>query len=284
MAGERLDALPPYRRRVNTVFQQYALFPHLTVARNVGYGLQVAKVPLSQIADRVEQALAMVKMSAYANARPSTISGGQQQRVALARALINQPRLLLLDEPLSALDANLRRQMQIELKSMQREIGISFVFVTHDQEEAMVMSDRIALLRMGELEQVATPRQIYRNPATAYTAQFIGHTNLLPGEVRAGVAHCHSLAWRTGLGDGPGLFSLRPEDIRLAMGTPGAVRFRGSVSQQAFHGATELLQVVCNDGLTLMVRTAGKENLAGPLELEFSPADMIPVRKSEGKT
>ena len=174
MAGERLDKLPPYRRRVNTVFQHYALFPHLTVQQNVAYGLTVAKVAKPEIASRVEQALAMVKMAAYARSKPSQISGGQQQRVGLARALVNRPRLLLLDEPLSALDANLRRQMQGELKSLQREVGISFLFVTHDQDEAMVMSDRIALLRSGELEQVATPREIYSRPTTHYTAQFIG--------------------------------------------------------------------------------------------------------------
>src|SRR6204780_3785614 len=153
MEEERLDVLPPYRRRVNTVFQNYALFPHLTVEENVGYGLRVAKRPKEEVVNRVEQALAMVKMTAYAKSKPAKISGGQQQRIALARALVNRPRLLLLDEPLSALDANLRRQMQVELKSLQREVGISFVFVTHDQEEAMVMSDRIALLRSGELEQ-----------------------------------------------------------------------------------------------------------------------------------
>src|SRR5579864_8046031 len=160
MGEERLDRQPPYRRRVNTVFQHYALFPHLTVEQNVAYGLRVAKRPEAEIASRVEEALGMVKMAAYAEAKPSKISGGQQQRIALARALVNRPRLLLLDEPLSALDANLRRQMQVELKSLQREVGISFIFVTHDQEEAMVMSDRIALLRSGELEQVATPREI----------------------------------------------------------------------------------------------------------------------------
>src|SRR5437870_7390945 len=229
MESERLDRLPPYRRRVNTVFHHYALFPHLTVEENVGYGLSVAKLPKGEIAARVEEALAMVKMTAYAASKPAKISGGQQQRIALARALVNQPRLLLLDEPLSALDANLRRQMQVELKSLQREVGISFVFVTHDQEEAMVMSDRIALLHAGELEQVASPREIYSRPATAYTAQFIGHTNLLRGEVKDGVAHCHPLSWRTGLPDGPGLFSLRPEHIRLASGTASSatVRFRG---------------------------------------------------------
>jgi spermidine/putrescine ABC transporter ATP-binding subunit len=283
MGGERLDNLPPYRRRVNTVFQHYALFPHLTVAENVGYGLKIARVPKQEVATRVEQALDMVKMAAYAASKPAKISGGQQQRIALARALVNRPRLLLLDEPLSALDANLRRQMQVELKSLQREVGISFVFVTHDQEEAMVMSDRIALLRMGELEQVASPREIYNRPATAYTAQFIGHTNLLSGEVKDGVARCQSLSWRTGLRDGPGLFSLRPENISLApsTGSGSKVRFRGKILRQAFHGATELLQVQCADGLVLSIRTASQENWNGDVELEFSPADAVPVRASE---
>src|SRR5260221_3994524 len=148
----------------------------------------------------------MVKMQEFAASRPAKLSGGQQQRVALARALVNRPKLLLLDEPLSALDANLRRQMQVELKSLQREVGIAFVFVTHDQEEAMVMSDRIALLRSGELEQVATPREIYNRPATAYVAQFVGHTNLLRGEVKAGVVRCGVLSWPTPLPDGLALF------------------------------------------------------------------------------
>jgi ABC-type Fe3+/spermidine/putrescine transport system ATPase subunit len=287
MGDERLDNLPPYRRRVNTVFQHYALFPHLTVAENVGYGLKIARLPKQEVATRVEQALEMVKMTPYAASKPSKISGGQQQRIALARALVNRPRLLLLDEPLSALDANLRRQMQVELKSMQREVGISFVFVTHDQEEAMVMSDRIALLRMGELEQVASPREIYNRPATAYTAQFIGHTNLLRGEVKDGVARCQSLSWRTGLRDGPGLFSLRPENIRLAEaendGGPGVARFRGKILRQAFHGATELIQVECPDGLVLSIRTASREDWNGDIDLEFWAADAVPVRESQGR-
>src|SRR5437879_5663331 len=213
MGKERLDLQPPYRRRVNTVFQSYALFPHLTVEQNVGYGLRVAKRPEAEVVSRVAEALDKVKRTALAKSKPSKISGGQQQRVALARALVNRPRLLLLDEPLSALDANLRRQMQVELKSLQREVGIAFVFVTHDQEEAMVMSDRIALLRRGELEQVASPREIYSHPATAYAAQFIGHTNLLTAEVSRGIARCKSLSWPVKLPDGVALFSLRPENI-----------------------------------------------------------------------
>jgi len=256
----------------------------LTVEENVGYGLRVAKLPKDEITARVSEALAMVKMAAFATAKPAKISGGQQQRIALARALVNRPRLLLLDEPLSALDANLRRQMQVELKSLQREVGISFVFVTHDQEEAMVMSDRIALLRMGELEQVTSPREIYSRPATAYTAQFIGHTNLLRGEVRAGVARCKSISWRVELPDGPALFSLRPENIRPATSTGSSdmnvVRLLGKIQQQAFHGATELLQIVCEDGLTLSVRMATGERRHGDLYWEFSTADAVPVRES----
>src|SRR5580700_3092401 len=161
MEGERLDPVPPYRRRVNTVFQHYALFPHLSVFENVAYGLRVRRVAGAEIPDRVRQALAMVKMSDFAARRPAQLSGGQQQRVALARALVNRPAMLLLDEPLSALDAGLRREMQLELKSLQREVGISFLFVTHDQDEAMALSDRIALLRNGALEQIASPREIY---------------------------------------------------------------------------------------------------------------------------
>jgi ABC-type Fe3+/spermidine/putrescine transport system ATPase subunit len=285
MGGDRLDHLPPYKRRVNTVFQHYALFPHLTVKENVAYGLRVARPAETDISARVEQALARVKMTAYANAKPSRISGGQQQRVALARALVKRPKLLLLDEPLSALDANLRRQMQVELKSLQREVGISFVFVTHDQEEAMVMSDRVALLRMGELEQVATPREIYSRPATAYTAQFIGHTNLLRGEVRSGMVRCNALSWKTNLPDGTALLCLRPENIRLhvaAFRSPqdDVVVFRGKVKQKAFHGATELLQVECTHGLTLSVRTASQVELHSDFEWEFEPADAVLVRES----
>ena len=281
MGAERLDSQPPYRRRVNTVFQNYALFPHLTVEENVGYGLRVAKRPAAEINGRVAEALDKVKMTAHARKKPSKISGGQQQRVALARALVNQPQLLLLDEPLSALDANLRRQMQVELKSLQREVGIAFVFVTHDQEEAMVMSDRIALLRSGELEQVASPREIYSRPATAYVAQFIGHTNLLKAEVTAGVARCGFLSWPVTRPDGVALFSLRPEHVRLAGkgSSSGDVRVRGRVIHQAFQGATELIRVDCGGGLILVARTASG-NPQNDVELEFAPSDAIAVLES----
>ncbi|MGA7078620.1 MAG: ABC transporter ATP-binding protein [Terriglobales bacterium] len=289
MQGERLDTEPPYRRRVNTVFQHYALFPHMTVEQNVGYGLAIAKRPTAEIETRVAEALAKVKMSAYAKSKPSKISGGQQQRIALARALVNRPRILLLDEPLSALDANLRRQMQVELKALQREVGITFIFVTHDQEEAMVMSDRIALLRSGELEQVASPREIYNHPATSYTAQFIGHTNLLQAAVRQGIATYGALHWPTSLPDGNALFSLRPECIRpaitgqSAVGSPDkstTVRFRAKLRDQAFHGATDLLRVESDAGLILTIRTASRDlpDSDAALDFEFSAADAIPVR------
>ena len=285
MAGERLDTQPPYRRRVNTVFQHYALFPHMTVEENVGYGLRIAKRPAAEIESRVEEALAKVKMSAYAKSKPSKISGGQQQRVALARALVNQPQLLLLDEPLSALDANLRRQMQIELKALQREVGITFIFVTHDQEEAMVMSDRVALLRSGELEQVAGPREIYSRPATAYAAQFIGYTNLLRATIHGGRATSGTLSWATSAPDGLTLFSLRPECIRLtgsdsSLNQP-AVRFQAKFLDQAFHGASELCRVECSDGQVLTLRVPSRLPERDEIELEFSPTDAVPVRPSE---
>src|SRR6202043_105187 len=170
----------------------------------------------NEIDARVSGALRMVKMENFASARPATLSGGQQQRVALARALVNRPLLLLLDEPLSALDANLRKEMQSELKSLQREVGITFLFVTHDQDEAMALSDRIALLRNGALEQIATPREIYSHPATAYTAEFIGQTNLLHAEVRGGAATCGVLRWPTSEVSVTVVFSLSPEAIRIA--------------------------------------------------------------------
>ncbi len=280
MSGERLDTLPPYKRQVNTVFQNYALFPHLNVRDNVAYGLRVQGAPKSEIPGRVAEALSMVKMAEFASARPSRLSGGQQQRVALARALVNRPQLLLLDEPLSALDANLRKQMQSELKALQREIGITFLFVTHDQEEAMALSDRIALLRDGALEQVASPREIYSHPATAYTAQFIGQTNLLRGEIRRSIATCGVLRWPLEEVDGPVVFSLRPETIRLCPDgkrQTHEVKFRATVRQQIYGGASELLEVDCGADQILRVRLPACGPLTGEHDFVFSIADAIRV-------
>ncbi|MGC1614727.1 MAG: ABC transporter ATP-binding protein [Candidatus Acidiferrum sp.] len=282
MSDARLDTLPPYKRRVNTVFQNYALFPHLSVGGNVAYGLRVQGVPKKEIAGRVSEALNMVKMAEFAGARPSRLSGGQQQRVALARALVNRPQLLLLDEPLSALDANLRKEMQSELKALQREIGISFLFVTHDQEEAMALSDRIALLRDGALEQVASPREIYAHPATAYTALFIGQTNLLRGEIRRSIATCGVLRWPFEGVEGPAFFSVRPEAIRISPDgkrQTHEVKFRAAVRQQIYGGASELLEVDCGAGQLLRVRLSACGPLTGEHEFVFSIADAIRVQE-----
>jgi spermidine/putrescine ABC transporter ATP-binding subunit len=281
MSGERIDTLPPYKRRVNTVFQSYALFPHLSVADNVAYGLKVNGTPKTEIEGRVKEALAMVKMDSFAKAKPSKLSGGQQQRVALARALVNRPKLLLLDEPLSALDANLRRAMQFELKSLQREVGIAFVFVTHDQEEAMTMSDRIALLRLGELEQVATPREIYSNPTTAYVAEFIGHSNLLRCTVSRGIARWGSVIFTCGEADGPAVFSLRPEAIRVATAATPAdhVRFKATIARQVFQGASELFELDCG-GMKLNAKIYGLAVPPEAAEFEFALSEMIAVKES----
>jgi spermidine/putrescine ABC transporter ATP-binding subunit len=281
MHGTRLDTLPPYKRRVNTVFQHYALFPHLRVAENVAYGLRAAGAPKAEVAARVQEALAMVRMQDYAAAKPARLSGGQQQRVALARALVNRPQLLLLDEPLSALDANLRKEMQSELKSLQREVGITFLFVTHDQEEAMALSDRIALLRNGALEQVASPREIYARPATAYAAEFIGHTNLLRATVLSGTASWGDFSFSCALPDGPTLLSLRPEAIRLGDGgrqPADEVRFSATIRRQTYSGATELLELQTANGATLRARIPSSGPLSGVRDFVFCPSDAVPVR------
>ncbi len=208
LSGIDVTERPPFERDVNTVFQDYALFPHMTVGDNVAYGLTIRKVPRAERERRVGEALAMVRLSGYERRKPSQLSGGQRQRVALARALINRPRVLLLDEPLGALDLKLREEMQLELKAIQQEVGITFVYVTHDQEEALVMSDRLAVFNRGRIEQVGTPADLYERPSTAFVAGFVGTSNLLRGE-----------AARTLVG-ADGLFTVRPEKISLS--APGA--------------------------------------------------------------
>ena len=184
LGGEDVSGRPPFARDVNTVFQDYAIFPHMSVRQNVEYGLRVKKVPRGERHRRAEEALATVRLEGYGDRRPHQLSGGQRQRVALARALVNRPKVLLLDEPLGALDLKLRREMQIELKEIQRDVGITFVFVTHDQEEALTMSDRIAVFNDGRIEQLATPVQLYEHPASAFVAGFVGH--LEPARRRGG--------------------------------------------------------------------------------------------------
>ena len=185
LSGEDVTEFPPYERRVNTVFQDYALFPHMNIQENVGYGLRVSGVPKSEIGPAVAQALAMVGLQDKADSRPSNLSGGQKQRVALARAMVRKPKVLLLDEPLSALDANLREAMQVELKHLHQQSGITFVFVTHDQKEALVMSDRVVVMDAGRIAQSGTPQELYDQPASPYIANFIGSSNKLYGTVLA---------------------------------------------------------------------------------------------------
>jgi putative spermidine/putrescine transport system ATP-binding protein len=202
--GKVVTGVPPFDRDVNTVFQDYALFPHMTVGQNVAYGLMVRKTPAAELASRTAEALRMVQLEGYERRRPAQLSGGQRQRVALARALVNRPRLLLLDEPLGALDLKLREQMQIELQEIQKQVGITFIYVTHDQDEALVMSDRIAVFNRGLIEQVGTPADVYEHPATTFVAGFVGTSNLLTGEVARAVI------------GSDGSFTVRPEKIRLA--------------------------------------------------------------------
>ena len=204
LGGKDVTTLPPFERDVNTVFQDYALFPHMSVGDNVGYGLLVRKVPKAERATRVAEALTMVRLDGYEKRRPNQLSGGQRQRVALARALVNRPRLLLLDEPLGALDLKLRESMQLELKAIQSEVGITFIYVTHDQEEALTMSDRIAVFNGGRIEQIGAPADVYERPATKFVAGFVGTSNLLGGEAARAVV------------GRDGLFTVRPEKIRMA--------------------------------------------------------------------
>jgi putative spermidine/putrescine transport system ATP-binding protein len=201
--GQDVSDLPPYERDVNTVFQDYALFPHMTIEDNIAYGLMVKGVSKAERYRQVNEMLDLVRLPGFGKRKPSQLSGGQRQRVALARALINRPKVLLLDEPLGALDLKLRQQMQVELKSIQQRVGITFIFVTHDQEEALTMSDRIAVFNEGKIQQVDTPSEIYERPASAFVAGFVGTSNLVSGEIASRI---------TG---SPEMFSIRPEKIHL---------------------------------------------------------------------
>jgi putative spermidine/putrescine transport system ATP-binding protein len=215
--GEEVTDRPPFDRDVNTVFQDYALFPHMTVSENVSYGLEVRKVAAAERAMRVKEALRMVRLEGYDARRPAQLSGGQRQRVALARALVNRPRVLLLDEPLGALDLKLREEMQIELKAIQGEVGITFIYVTHDQQEALTMSDRLAVFNQGRIEQIGTPSEVYEHPTTAFVAGFVGSSNLIVGE--AGQA----------IFGASGRFAIRPEKIRLGEPSDRVAPDEGSV-------------------------------------------------------
>ena len=257
--GEDVSSKPPFERDVNTVFQDYALFPHMTVGDNVGYGLMVRKVPKAERAERVADALRMVRLEGYDKRKPGQLSGGQRQRVALARALVNRPRVLLLDEPLGALDLKLREEMQIELKTIQQAVGITFIYVTHDQEEALTMSDRLAVFNKGRIEQVGAPADVYEHPTTEFVAGFVGTSNLIRGEVA-----------RTILGE-DGVFTVRPEKIHFAEPEhqleADEVSAAGRISEVVYIGPDTRYIVALDAGAALVVtqqnlRTSSSEVLA----------------------
>jgi putative spermidine/putrescine transport system ATP-binding protein len=249
--GRDVTNVPPFDRDVNTVFQDYALFPHMTVGENVAYGLMVRKVPRSERTTRVADALRMVRLEGYEARKPGQLSGGQRQRVALARALVNRPRLLLLDEPLGALDLKLREEMQIELKAIQQQVGITFIYVTHDQEEALTMSDRLAVFNAGRIEQIGSPAEVYERPATRFVAGFVGTSNLLTGEAAQAI-----------LGR-PGTYTIRPEKIRIvepdAPVGPDETGATGRIHDVVYVGPDTRYVVILDAGARLVVT---QQNLA----------------------
>ena len=255
LGGRDVTGLPPYARDTNTVFQDYALFPHMSVAQNIGYGLRIKGVPRREREKRVQRALEMVRLAALGNRRPNQLSGGQRQRVALARAVINEPEVLLLDEPLGALDLKLRQEMQIELKQIQKEVGITFVYVTHDQEEALTMSDRMAVMSNGLIEQIGPPVEVYEQPATEFVAGFIGISNVLQ---RDGVR-----------------FVVRPEKIRmLAAGEqvePGMTVEQGQVEEVVYVGMSTRYLVRLDRGEQLVAVRQNMDALGDAQKFEDRP-------------
>jgi len=264
--GINVEGVPPYERDVNTVFQDYALFPHMTVFENVEYGLMIRKVPAGERRRRSQEILELVKLEALGGRKPNQLSGGQRQRVALARALINRPSVLLLDEPLGALDLKLREQMQEELKALQRQVGITFLYVTHDQGEALAMSDRLAVFNRGRIEQVGPPSEIYEHPATAFVAGFVGVSNVCAGELARRLAGAQQT------------FAIRPEKITMAAASEpppqGWIAVTGKVRSITYHGATTRYAVVLDGGGELAVM---RQN-AGNGELAAKPGDAVGLR------
>ena len=260
LAGSDVSNLPPYKRDVNTVFQSYALFPHFDVSENVAYGLKRKKVPSAEIAKRVTEMLELVDLPGYGTRKITQLSGGQQQRVALARALVNRPQVLLLDEPLGALDLKLRKQMQLELKRIQSEVGITFIYVTHDQDEAMTMSDRIAVMNAGRFEQIGAPQDVYEAPATAFVAGFLGASNLLEGEVvaegRVKLAAGSEItvpAGRLGASAGPITVGVRPEKLNIADRDRPGNSVDARIVASTYTGVSTTYSCVTPDGASILV-------------------------------
>ncbi len=295
--GADMSQTPPHRRPVNTVFQNYALFPHLSVFDNVAFGLRRARVEGKEVNRRVGEALSMVQLAGFEKRKPGQMSGGQQQRVALARALVLKPSVLLLDEPLGALDAKLRKQLQIELKALQQQVGITFIYVTHDQEEALTMSDRIAVMSHGRVEQVAAPKEVYEEPATIFVADFLGISNLMQATARG--AESRGCALRIGDFDfvagrgerearGPTKVTVRPERVRLEPhGAAGENRMPGMVERWVYLGnAVQLIvRLASGDAIQVLIQNTGEEipfAQGTPVQVHL-PADALRVLKDTGE-
>jgi len=297
--GQDVAQLPPHKRPTNTVFQSYALFPHLSVEANVAFGLKRKKVAKDEIAERVEAELERVGLASHAKRKPSQLSGGMQQRVALARALVNLPKVLLLDEPLGALDLKLRKGLQVELKRIQREVGITFVYVTHDQEEALTMSDRIAVMNRGRVEQVASPEEVYNRPATTFVAGFIGVSNLMPATVTAKdevrLDQGQTISTPTdGFSSGDRCHAVvRPEKLRVELGenggsAAGQPRVEGIVASSLYLGTSTQIAVDLGEGVRMTVLVpnadeAERQRLPGGgarVALSWEPEHMHLVRES----
>lgn len=288
--GQEIENLPPHKRSVNTVFQNYALFPHMNVLDNVGFGLEMLGKSRTEARQRAGEVLEMVQLSQFSARMPAQLSGGQQQRVALARALAPQPKVLLLDEPLSALDLKLRKAMQVELKHLQRETGITFIFVTHDQEEALTMSDRMAVMSSGELQQLGESREIYEHPRNVFVADFIGDTNLLQVTVDAvskGRAQCHLGGGHKlicdavdGIGVGAQVhMSLRPERLYLSADPVEADSLKGRVRETIFIGTDTATVVDLSDGVQFTVRSSNSTR--GNARV-FDPGTDVAVNMEQG--
>ena len=287
--GEEIEGLPPNRRPVNTVFQQYALFPHMTVAENVAFGMQRLKRPEAEVEERTRRMLDMVKLGGLSERKPHQLSGGQQQRVALARAMAPGPKVLLLDEPLSALDLKLRQAMRVELKQLQEETGITFVFVTHDQEEALTMSDRITVMSEGEIQQIGTPHEIYERPHNRFVAGFIGETNLLDVTVEDGSGGRYRCRLANGVElecDAPetprprtaGCVSIRPERLLIAKSGTGGGPLAGVINRTVYLGTDTHYLVGLDDGPEVTVRTRNAHRTA----LDLGPGDRAALGIDEG--
>ncbi len=287
--GDRdVVGLPPYKRDVNTVFQSYALFPHMSIAQNVGFGLERRGIGKKEVRARVGEVLELVDLAGRDGHKPRQLSGGQQQRVALARAIVNNPRVLLLDEPLGALDLKLRKQMQLELKRIQNEVGITFVHVTHDQEEAMTMADTIAVMNGGRIEQLGTPAELYERPATAFVAGFLGKSNLLAGTVngagRIDLADGTVIHAGTNGRTGPVSVGVRPE--KVALGDRGANKLAGTVKELAYIGvATEVVVTTPVGELTVFHQNVEAGGLApqpgSDVTLSWAPEATFVIERGE---